>query len=311
MLAVPLLLEKMLLGIQKRVNESPAPVRALMISLRGAAGLFNGICKGFGNRFLWRGLRKRMGFGKLRFFVSGGAALSPSVQKGLESFGFTVLQGYGLSETSPVLALNPPQRTRLGSAGLPIPDVDLRIMDPDSHGIGEIAVKGPNVMPGYYKNDPETRNVFTDDRFFLTGDMGYQDDEGFLFITGRKKTTIVTKGGKNIFPEEIESLMLESPYIEEILVTAGRHPRTGEEEVQAIIYPNREMAERYLSQKTFGSSEQREDAVRSLLRKEIDERSQKLAPYKRIVHFNMRDEEFPKTATHKIKRYLFDRNVPR
>jgi long-chain acyl-CoA synthetase len=309
MLAVPLLLEKMLLGVQKRVNESSAPVRALMLALQGAASLLNVIREGFGNRLLWRGLRKRMGFGRLRFFVSGGAALSPSVQKGLESLGFTVLQGYGLSETSPVVALNPPRRTRSGSAGLPIPDVSLQIMDPDSQGIGEIAVKGPNVMPGYYRNDPETRSAFTDDRFFLTGDMGYQDDAGFLFITGRKKTTIVTKGGKNIFPEEIESLMLESPYIEEILVITGRHPRTGDEEIQALIFPDREATERYLSQRTLRLPEERADAIRTLLREELDERSKKLAAYKRIVHFKIRDEEFPKTPTHKIKRYLFEKQT--
>jgi long-chain acyl-CoA synthetase len=228
------------------------------------------------------------------------------VQKGLEDFGFTVLQGYGLSETSPVLTLNPPQRTRLGSIGFPIPDVDIQIIDPDSQGFGEIAAKGESVMSGYYKNDPATRTAFTDDGYFLTGDMGYRDKDGYLFLTGRKKSTIVTKGGKNIFPEEIESLMLESPFIDEILVFSGRHPRTGEDEVQAIIYPNREMIERHFSRERIALSEERQEAIRNLLQEEIDERSKKLAAYKRIVHFKIREEEFPKTTTNKIKRYLFE-----
>ncbi len=306
MLAVPLLLEKMVLGIQKRLNESPAHLKVLTTLLRGSAKAFNAIHKQVGNRLFWRGLRRRMGFGKLRFFVSGGAALPPSVQKGLEGFGFTVLQGYGLSETSPVLTLNPPPRTRLGSIGLPIPDVDIQIIDPDSQGFGEIAAKGESVMSGYYKNDSATRAAFTDDGYFLTGDMGYRDKDGYLFLTGRKKSTIVTKGGKNIFPEEIESLMLESPFIDEILVIRGRHPRTGEDEVQAIIYPNRERIERHFSQERIALPVEREEAIRNVLQEEIDERSKKLAAYKRIVHFKIREEEFPKTTTHKIKRYLFE-----
>jgi long-chain acyl-CoA synthetase len=142
MLAVPLLLEKMLLGIKKRLDGSPDAIKGFMALLKRSASLLNAIQKGSGSRLIFRGLRKKMGFGRLRFFVSGGAPLPPWVQKGLEDFGFIVLQGYGLSETSPVLTLNPLQETRAGSIGLPIHGVEIRIVNPDSDGIGEIAAKG-------------------------------------------------------------------------------------------------------------------------------------------------------------------------
>ncbi len=304
MLAVPLLLEKMLLGIEKRLDGSPGYVKGLMALIRKCAGVLNRVRKQSGARLVFRKLRKQMGFGKLRFFVSGGASLPPWVQKGLEEFGFVVLQGYGLSETSPVLTLNPPQKTQSGSIGLPIPDVEVKIVDPDPEGIGEIAAKGGNVMVGYYKNEKATHGVFTSDGFFLTGDMGHVDKDGFLFITGRRKSIIVTKGGENIFPEEIEGLMLDSPFIEEILVVRGHRSKTGDEEVQALIYPNAEELKRHFLKE--GIELPNEEEIRKVLQKEIDERGRRLAAYKRITHFKIRDEEFPKTTTNKIKRYLFE-----
>ncbi|OGP86783.1 MAG: hypothetical protein A2156_12810 [Deltaproteobacteria bacterium RBG_16_48_10] len=304
MLAVPLLLEKMFLGIQKRLDESPRYVKGIMVLLTGCASLLNGISKRSGSKFGFRKLRERMGFGKLRFFVSGGAPLLPWVQKGLEDLGFVVLQGYGLSEASPVLTLNPPQETRLGSIGLPIPDIQIKLVDPDPEGIGEIAAKGRNVMLGYYRNEEATQEAFTPDGFLLTGDMGYEDKNGFLFITGRRKSIIVTKGGENIFPEEIERLLLESPFIEEILVVRGHHSKTGDEEVQAIIYPNFEELNHHLLRE--GIERLNAEEIRKVLQEEIDERGKKLAAYKRIMYFTVRTEEFPKTTTNKIKRYLFE-----
>jgi long-chain acyl-CoA synthetase len=159
-------------------------------------------------------------------------------------------------------------------------------------------------MQGYYKNEEASKFTFTPDRFLLTGDMGYQDRSGFLYITGRKKSIIVTPGGENVFPEEIEGLMLKSPFIEEILVLRGRNARTGSEEVQAIIYPNREQLDQHFAR--AGIEHPDEEAIKEVIRKEIDERSRRLAAYKRIMHFTLRTEEFPKTTTQKIKRYLFE-----
>ncbi len=305
MLAVPLLLEKMILGIQKRLDESLGHFKPFMPLIERCATVLDRVKRQSGSKLLFRKLRNQMGFGKLRFFVSGGGALAPRVQKGLEDFGFVVLQGYGLSETSPVVTLNPPGKTRRGSIGLPIPNVEIKIVDPDPEDIGEIAIKGGNVMAGYYRNEEATRRAFTPDGFFLTGDVGYEDKDGFFFITGRRKSMIVTRGGENIFPEEIEGLMLESPFIEEILVFRGYHSKTGDEEVQAIIYPNIEELERRLLKKGFELPN--EEEMRRVLQKEIDEKSRRLAAYKRIVRFEIRIEEFPKTTTNKIKRYLFER----
>ena len=149
-----------------------------------------------------------------------------------------------------------------------------------------------------------TCGAFTTDGFFLTGDMGYVDRDGFLFITGRRKSIIVTKGGENVFPEEIESLMIESPFIEEILVVRGHCSKTGEEEVHALIYPSAKEMERHFLNLQIGLPN--EEEMRRVLQQEIDERSKKLAAYKRIRHFKIRSEEFPKTTTNKIKRYLFE-----
>ena len=304
MLAVPLLLEKMLLGIEKRLEGLPGPLRVTVGLVKRVARLLDSIQKQSGSRLVFSNIRRQLGFGKLRFFVSGGAALPPWVQKGLEGLGFVVLQGYGLSETSPVLTLNPPGDTRVGSIGLPIPGVEIRILDPDPEGRGEITAKGGNVTPGYYKNEEATRSAFTPDGFLLTGDMGYEGRDGFLYISGRKKSIIVTRGGENVFPEEIEGLMLQSPFIEEILVLRGRHPKSGDEEVQAIIYPTSEELARYFS--IVGIEHPGPKDTWKVIREEIDERGARLAPYKRIIRFSLRTEEFPKTTTNKIKRYLFE-----
>ncbi len=306
-LAVPLLLEKVLLGIRKRLSDLPAYLRALIVLVRGCASILDRVQPCSGSRIFFGPLRRQMGFGKLRFFVSGGAALPASVQKGLEDFGFGVLQGYGLSETAPVLTLNPLTCPRSGSIGVPVPDVEIRILDPDPEGRGEIAAKGPNIMPGYYKDEQMTRAAFTSDGFFLTGDVGYRAPDGFFFITGRKKSVIVTKGGEKVFPEEIEHLMLGSPYIEEMIVLRGHHPKTGSEEVHAIIYPSLEQLKSHFPDVNNPSAE---DKVRKLLQKEMDDRASKLAPYKRITHFTIRWEEFPKTTSNKIKRYLFEERGP-
>ncbi len=302
--AVPLLLEKILLGIYRKVEKAPIHKKGFFALLKGGAKVVNAVSKNKGSEIFFKSLREKMGFGKLRYFVSGGAALPVWVSKGLEELGFPLLQGYGLSETSPVLTLNPPCCPKNETAGLPLPDIELKIMEPNENGVGEIAVKGPNVMKGYFKNPEATREVFTDDGFFLTGDLGFLDEDGFLHITGRKKSVIVTKGGKNIFPEEVENVLLQSPFIEEILVLRGFDPDTGAEEVHAIVYPNMEKLDEYFMKK--GIDNPTEQDVYEVIRKEIDKYGAALAEYKRVKRFTLRDEEFPKTTTNKIKRYLFE-----
>ncbi len=304
MLVVPLLLEKILLGIYKGINESPVFIKGLFGFLKGTARLVNVVGKNKGNVILFKNIRNKMGLGKIKYLVSGGAALPVWVSKGLSELGFPILQGYGLSETSPVLTFNPSCCPKNETVGLPVPDVEIQIAGKNSSGTGEIIAKGPNVMMGYYKNREATLEVFTPDGFFLTGDIGYFDEDGYLIITGRKKSVIVTRGGKNIFPEEVESVMLQSPYIEEILVLRGFNKDNKKEEVHAIIYPNSEELDNYFNTKHIENPTL--DDVRAVIKNELDKYGRHLAEYKRIKRFSLRDEEFPKTTTNKIKRYLFE-----
>ncbi len=304
-LVVPLLLEKIYRGIQKEVDKASAPKKAIFKAMGGVSSILNPI---FGNnrasQAIFKSIRKKMGLDRIKYIVSGGAALPRWVSKGLEDLGFPILQGYGLSETSPVLTVNPPCCPRNESAGLALPGVKLKIFEPNSEGIGEIAAKGPNIMKGYYKNEKATRAVFTDDGWFLTGDLGYIDKDGFLHITGRKKSVIVTKGGKNIYPEEVEEVLLQSPFIEEILVLMAPNPNTNEPELQAIIFPNFDKVDEHFMKRNIQNPT--EDDLRRLIAEEVKKYSQQLAPYKRPRRFSIRHEEFPKTTTRKIKRYLFE-----
>jgi long-chain acyl-CoA synthetase len=300
LLVVPLFLEKLLLGIKKEIRRLPFPAKFALSVLRNISQITDFFLKGKAKTLFFRQLRKKTSFDSLRFIVSGGAALPIWVSKNLEGFGFPILQGYGLSETSPVLTVNPPSRPKNRSVGMPIPGVKIKIHQPDSQGIGEIAVKGDNVMLGYYKNPQATKEAFTKDGWFLTGDIGYLDNQGYLYITGRKKSVIVTSGGKNIYPEEIEEKLLASPFIEEVLVTAGKNPRTGNVEPEAIIFPSLDAWQEYFPNRAF-----KEEAVKKVLAAEIKKQVANLAEWKRPKRFKIRLEEFPKTTTKKIKRYLF------
>lgn len=304
MLVVPLLLEKVLLGIYREVKHSPLPRKTLFNILKGTCKFFSTLAWRSAPRIIFKPVRAKGGFGKIKYLVSGGAALPRWVSKGLEDLGFPIFQGYGLSETSPVLTVNPPDNPKNESVGLPIPGVELKIVDPNDEGIGEIASKGPNIMKGYFKNPDATKEVMTEDGWFLTGDLGYIDKDGYLYITGRKKSVIVTKGGKNIYPEEIETHLAQSPLIAEILVLMGIHPVSKEEELQAIVYPDYEYLESYALEHKLQLTEEK---VYKLIENEIKRLSKDLAPYKRPKRFTIREEEFPKTTTRKIKRYLFEK----
>ncbi|MFZ8826236.1 MAG: AMP-dependent synthetase/ligase [Candidatus Caldipriscus sp.] len=290
-LTVPLVLEKIYQKILKTLNEQKG-VKKVLINLM----------RTFAKERLSKRIKASLGLDRVRYVVSGGAALPEWVSKGLEDLGFPILQGYGLSETSPILTLNPPHSPRNKSVGLPIPGVEIRLFEVNERGEGEIAAKGPMVMKGYYKNEKATKEVFYDG-WFLTGDIGYFDEDGYLYITGRKKAVIVTKGGKNIYPEEIENKLTESPYIEEVLVFGAINPETGEEEVQALVYPNLDEV-RSIAHKMGKVPD--DDFIYELISKEIERLSKDLAPYKRIKRFALRYEEFPKTTTRKIKRHLFE-----
>ncbi|MBD3168386.1 MAG: AMP-binding protein [candidate division Zixibacteria bacterium] len=303
LIGVPLLFEKMHAGLMRAIDKKPRSTRIIFGTSLGAV---NFLKKAFGYNAggaVFKSLREKAGLSSLRLFVSGGAPLPPEIGDGFESLGIKFLQGYGLTETSPVLTLNPIDRPRHNSIGRTIPGAMLKLDNPDYNGVGELLAKGPMIMKGYYKNEKATREVFTEDGWFRTGDSARVDDDGYYYIAGRKKNLIVTKGGKNIYPEEIEQVLLRSPYIAEVLVMGGS---TTEKQlvdsVEAIIYPDYEYLEQ---QAEIRGNEISETELELILKKEVSRLCADIADYKKVKSFRIREEEFNKTSTKKIKRYLF------
>jgi long-chain acyl-CoA synthetase len=301
-LVVPLLLEKLYQGFLRNLKKAPKGRRLLFYALRTLASIADPLAKGQASKRLLHRVREKMGLGKLRHLICGGAPLPRWLSREYERLGFPLLQGYGITEAAPVLSVNRHGRCRNESTGPPLPWVEVRIKNPDSDGIGEIVVKGPNVMKGYYKNEEATHEVLKNG-WFSTGDLGRMDNDGFLYVTGRKKSLIVTKGGKNISPEEIEEKLLQSPFVKETLVLARIHPRTKNEEIHAIIYPDLEALDEYALEKGVVLDDRK---LQNLFEELLSRVNGLLAEYKKIRHFSLRGEEFPKTTTQKIKRYLFE-----
>ncbi|MGH7886114.1 MAG: AMP-dependent synthetase/ligase, partial [Thermodesulfobacteriota bacterium] len=282
-LNAPLILEKLYYRVNKELE-----------SQKGLKGL---IIKILPKKIIGKKVRKTLGLEKIRFIFCGGAALSANISKGLKQFGFPVIQGYGLSETSPLISANPPSRPKNESVGMIVESDEVEIRNIDNDGNGEIWVKGPNIMKGYYKNEEATKEIF-EGEWLDTGDVGYFDLSSYLYINGRKKNIIVTKGGKNIYPEEIEELLTKSRLIAEALVFSPDDSR-----VQAIIYPDFEEIN-FIYKKEFNLKNR--EGLLELIDGEIKNVNKGLQSYKRINYFAIRLEEFPKTTTRKIKRFCFN-----
>ncbi len=235
--------------------------------------------------------------GCLRTLISGGAAIDPEVARGFRELGITFLQGYGLTESAPIITVNRDEAFKDDAAGLPLPSVEVKIAED-----GEILARGPNIMVGYYNNPEATREAL-EEGWLHTGDLGYLDKDGFLYIQGRKKAVIVTPAGKKIYPEEVEAEILKSPYILECLVWGEAASDPGQEpEVLAVVVPNTEY---FVSQGVEKMGAADSTRVEAILRAEVKERCKNLAPYKRVTQLTVRHEEFEKTTTKKIKRYLY------
>jgi len=237
-------------------------------------------------------------------FISGGAPLDPGIAQGFQDLGLQLYQGYGITETSPIIAAESPTDRQPGSVGRPIRDVEVRIDRPNDEGVGEIWVRGPNIMQGYYRNPQATREVMTDG-WYHTGDLGRIDEEGHLYICGRVKNLIVTANGKNVYPEEVENELLKSPLIAEVMVY-GHQVAPHIEEVYAIIFPSQERLDEIQRERDEPLTQQQ---VEDLVRREVLEFGKKLADYKRIRKFTLREDEFPKTTTRKIKRYVVEPDI--
>jgi long-chain acyl-CoA synthetase len=307
MLGVPLLFEKMYQGVMRAIAKKPLVTRVLFRTSLGIVKSARALFKARIGGKVFHGLREKAGLSSLRLMVSGGAPLPPYIAEGFNELGFHLFQGYGLTETSPVLTVNPEHRPIHASVGQAIPGVELKIIDPDENGIGEIAARGDVVMMGYYNNPQATNEVFRDG-WLLTGDSGRIDEEGYLYITGRLKNVIVTPAGKNIYPEEVEEVLNQSPYILESLVF-GETVRNGQgEDVHAVIVPDYEYFDGVAEErgKEFSSRE-----IEETIRGEVVRLCKTCADYKRVKDFQIREEEFEKTSTKKIKRFLFQQKPVR
>ena len=235
--------------------------------------------------------------GRLRVFIVGAAAANPMILSDFRNLNLNTLQGYGLTECSPLVAGNTDFFQKDDAAGLPIPNVEYKIDSPNNEGIGEIIVKGPNVMLGYYNNPEATAHVMKDG-WFHTGDLGKIDENGYLYITGRCKSVIVTKNGKNIYPEEVEYYLNDNPLISEALVQGIQEENDDETYVKAQIYPNLEAISEYLK-----SSVPTKEEIKKVISDVVSNVNSKLPNYKHIKGFIIRDKEFEKTTTQKVKRY--------
>ena len=292
LLAVPLILEAMYAKIWESAakNNMDKKLRtgvklsklALKVGIDLRKKLFGKVHDAFG--------------GKIRLFISGAAGIDPIISKGFRDLGIFLLQGYGLTECSPIAALNRDVDFKDEAAGLPLPGMEIKIVDANDEGIGEIVVKGPNVMLGYYEDKEATDKVLING-WFYTGDLGKIDRDGFVYITGRKKNVIITKNGKNIYPEEIETLLTRSPYIKECLVS-GESDEDGDVVVTAEVVPDYEkIAEE------FADAPLNDKGIFDLIQKAVKEVNKELVTYKYVREIKIREEEFEKTTSRKIKRY--------
>ena len=288
-LGVPLIFEtmyrKLWVGIEK---QGKTKLVKTMIKLTNAMGNVGKKLK----KKVFKSIYDQFG-GNIRLFIAGAAAINPEVSKGFQDLGILALQGYGLSECAPIVALNPNTCPKDDAAGLPLFNTDVKIVDKNDEGIGEIVTKGEHVMLGYYKNEEATKEVMKDG-YFYTGDLGYIDEDGFVHITGRKKNVIITKNGKNVYPEEIEGLINDTDYIKESMV----YGKKGEDDiilsVQVIVDMDKIKEDK-------GDISEKE--IKELIWQDIKKINETLVVYKRIKNLEIRDKEFEKTTTMKIKRY--------
>ena len=245
---------------------------------------------------LFHELHENLG-GQIRLMVAGGAALNPTVEKGFNELGFNLLQGYGLTETSPVIAAELTHQRRLGSIGKKFPSVEIKLDDVDpTTGVGELLAKGDSVMLGYYQNDEANKEAFTEDGWLCTGDYAKIDKDGYIFISGRKKFVIVLQNGKNVYPEEIETLISNSPLVNECMVYGAETDDMDVTISVKVVYDKE-----YIQEK-FGNLTEQE--IYDMIWKEIKVVNRTMPKYKWVKHLIITDQQFEKTTTNKIKRKI-------
>ncbi|MDR2101545.1 MAG: AMP-binding protein [Treponema sp.] len=300
LIAVPLLYDKVKAAIEQKYNQLPGIIRGPLDILRKISLARAKKGKIAFGRIALRIIRKKASLASIRMMVAGGGPLNPKTADFFDSFGFNIVHGYGMSENSPLISVNTPWHKRNASVGLPVKYTDVRIIDKNEEGIGEIVVKSPSIMLGYYEDPKSTREMFTDDGYLKTGDLGYRDEDGFIYINGRKKNLIVSSGGKNVYPEEIEAHFEGSPVVGEILIVGRKEREFGGEQIFAVVVPNYDaLGQNYPGRETD------EAFIKELVKKEIERVNRTLVGYKKITDFTLRREPFEKNAQQKIRRFMY------
>ena len=310
MLGVPLLYNKLYTGILKGVAAKGKAVeffiKFLMNVSYGAKKLF-GVNVG---KYLLHSVLEAANISTIRVAICGGGPLASSIFKGYNALGIDFIQGYGLTETSPIIALNPKEHFKIESVGKDFsPWEEIKILEPNEQGIGEIAVKGPMVMQGYYNMPYETQEMFTKDGFLKTGDLGWMDSEHYLMLSGRAKNLIVTEGGKNVYPEEIEDAFQLYYDVEQIMVRGYiANADTKSEEIEALIYPADDLLGRLGVDRANADKDKR---VYDEIKKIVDKINKGLQPYARISKITILDKALEMTTTRKIKRSAVGKSEPK
>ena len=301
MLGVPLLYNKLYSGILKGVAAKGKAVELLIKALMAVSYC---VKKALGvnvGKHLLHSVLEAANIATIRVAICGGGPLASSVFRGYNALGIDFIQGYGLTETSPIIALNPMEHFKIQSVGMDFsPWEEIKILDPNEQGVGEIAVKGPMVMQGYYNMPYETQEMFTKDGFLKTGDLGWMDSEHYLMLSGRAKNLIVTEGGKNVYPEEIEDAFQLYYDVEQIMVRGYvANEETKSEEIEALIYPADDLLARLGVERGAAANDQK---VYNEIKLIVDKVNKTLQPYARISKITILDKALEMTTTRKIKR---------
>ncbi len=297
-LAIPMLFNKMLKGLLRGIREKGIVIYGIIRFLMSLSGLIKKTFRVNPGKVMFRGILKKLSLDTNRICICGGGPLPSSTFRLFNQLGIDFVQGYGLTETSPIVTLNPIDHYKLTSVGKVIPRTEMKVIEPDQDGNGEIVIKGPMVMQGYYLNEQATTESFTEDGWFLTGDVGHLDSENYLYLTGRAKSLIVTEGGKNVFPEEIEDHFQLYDEIEQIMVKGYIiDEKMKNEAIEAYVYPNFDV----FSSDDKGQVER--DEIETRIQEIVKEVNADLLPYKRIGRVTLLDEPMEMTTTKKIRRH--------
>ena len=296
-LTVPLLVENLYKKINEKIVESKKDkIVKSMINVTNALKTTGIDIK----RKVFKDIYENLG-GKLRIIVSAAAPIDRKVGDWLDGVGITFLQGYGLTETAPIAALTPEYKPCIGSVGKPIVQADIKINNPNENGEGEILIKSPTLMIGYYENEEETKKAIDSDGYFHSGDVGYMDKDGYIFITGRSKNVIVTQNGKNIYPEEIEMLLDKIEEIKEVMVYGKKPEKNSKREEKELIITARVIPDFNKIKEKYG--EKTKEEIHEIIWKKIKEENKKLESFKAVKKLEIKEGEFEKSSTMKIKRY--------